>query len=327
MNYFITPDLSAISGGNKYDKSILEFLNKKPFKLLNICLDNKIKKPLSFFNTINKIPKKSKIIIDGLLAIKMLNMINYLTKKYEVIILIHHPVSYENSNNGNIFLKLKERKLFSKAHRLITVSRTMKSVIRRMINKKINIDVVSPAVDCIYYQNPINKLTGHNIICIGSVIPRKNIEACITTLKYLDNHWTLTIIGSYKNDSYFKYLNNLIREFDLNKRVKFLGKIEENNDLINIIRKSKIYVCLSQYEGYGMANVEAASLGIPLVVSNLPVFHENLKGFKRKYVDINCHESIAQAIEDLSNEEISVISKTPYRWSDAGNKFKRVLNG
>ena len=159
------------------------------------------------------------------------------------------------------------------------------------------------------------------------MIPRKNIEACITSLKYLDNRWTLTIIGSYKNDSYFKYLNNLIREFDLNKRVKFLGKIEENNDLINIIRKSKIYICLSQYEGYGMANVEAASLGIPLVVSNLPVFHENLKGFKRKYVDINCHESIAQAIEDLSNEEISVISKTPYRWSDAGNKFKRVLNG
>jgi len=92
VNYFITPDLSAISGGNKYDKSILEFLNKKPFKLLNICLNNKIKKPLSFFNTITKIPKKSKIIIDGLLAIEMLNIINYLTKKYEVIILIHHPV-------------------------------------------------------------------------------------------------------------------------------------------------------------------------------------------------------------------------------------------
>jgi len=305
VNYFITPDLSAISGGNKYDKSILEFLNKKPFKLLNICLDNKIKKPPSFFNTINKIPKKSKIIIDGLLAIKMLNMINYLTKKYEVIILIHHPVSYENSNSGNIFLKLKERKLFSKAHSLITVSRTMKSVIRRMINKKINIDVVSPAVDCLYYQKPIIKLIGHNIICIGSVIPRKNIESCITSLKYLDTHWTLTIIGSYKNDSYFKYLN----------------------DLINIIRKSKIYICLSHYEGYGMANVEAASLGIPLVVSNLPVFHENLKGFKRKYVNTHCHESIAQAIENLSNEEISVISKTPYRWSDAGNKFKRVLNG
>ena len=326
MNYFITPDLSTLSGGNKYDKSILEFLNKKPFKLFNKCLNNNRKTSSSFFNTINKIPRKSKIIIDGLLVIKMLNIINYLTKKYEVIILIHHPVSYENSNSGDIFLKLKERKLFSKAHGLITVSRTMKSIIRRMINKKINIDVVSPAVDCLYYQNPIHELSGYNIICIGSVIPRKNIEACITTLKYLEKHWTLTIIGSYKNDSYFKYLDNLIRELNLNKRVKFLGIITENNELINIIRKSKIYLCLSQYEGYGMANVESASLGIPLVVSNLPVFHENLKGFNRKYVDINCHESIAQAIKDLSNEEIPVISKVPYRWSDAANKFKRVLN-
>ena len=61
-------------------------------------------------------------------------LMNRIVRKYRVILLIHHPVSYENNKSGVISLKLKERMIFSKAHGLITVSKTMRKVIQKMLN-------------------------------------------------------------------------------------------------------------------------------------------------------------------------------------------------
>ena len=75
-----------------------------------------------------------------------------------------------------------------------------------------------------------------------------------------------------------------------------------------------------------MANVESASLGLPLIVSDLPVFRENLRGYNRKYVNINEPEVIAKAIKEISNIKYDN-TVTIYNWNDVGLKFKRVLHG
>ena len=93
-------------------------------------------------------------------------------KKYKVILLIHHPVSYENSKFGEPSLKLKERAIFSKVHSLITVSKTMKKVIQSMLNTKKMIDVIEPGVDNIYLNRYIKNDENYNLVCVGSVIPK-----------------------------------------------------------------------------------------------------------------------------------------------------------
>ena len=328
MNYFITPDLNNISGGNKYDQNILSYLYQIGFKVKNIYPSSSSLTMLNFLNTIYKIPNDSIIIIDGLIAAKMYSVFNNLVKKYRVIILIHHPVSYERKKYGDIVLKLKERKIFSEAHSLITVSKTMKKTVQRMLNNKKFIDVVHPGVDEEYFKNNHEKKQGYNLICVGSIIPRKNIESCIKTLSYLDEKWNLSIVGKYKkSDPYTHSLHNLIDDLNLGHRVKFLGQIKDNNNLIKILLNSQIYICLSHYEGYGMANVEAATLGLPLVVSDLPVFRENLKGFKRKYVNVDNCQEIAKAIEDLFEDQTVRLNERSSRWKEVGFKFKQVLDG
>ena len=328
MNYFITPNLNSISGGNKYDQNILSYLYQIGFKVTNIYPSSSSLTMLNFLNTIYKIPKDSIIIIDGLIAAKMYSVFNNLVKKYRVIILIHHPVSYEKNKYGDIALKLKERKIFSEAHSLITVSKTMKKTVQRMLNNKKFIDVVHPGVDEDYFKNNHDKKHGYNLICVGSIIPRKNIESCIKTLTYLDEKWNLSIVGKYKkSDPYTHSLYNLIDDLNLSHRVKFLGQVEDNNNLIKILLSSQIYICLSHYEGYGMANVEAATLGLPVVVSDLPVFRENLKGFKRKYVNSDNYQEIAKAIEDLFHDQTLGHNEQSSRWDEVGYKFKQVLDG
>ena len=144
---------------------------------------------------------------------------------------------------------------------------------------------------------------------------------------HLDEKWTLSIIGKYhERDSYYKFLNDLIQRLELTKRVRFLGVIDDNSSLINIIKKSRVYICLSHYEGYGMANIEAACLGLPLVVSDLPVFRENLKGFRRAYVNTNNRQDIADAINQLTINEKSFDINYPLKWHQVGFRFKRVIN-
>ena len=145
---------------------------------------------------------------------------------------------------------------------------------------------------------------------------------------HLDDKWKLLIVGKYENDdNYFLNINEIISQLGLKNRVKFLGVINKHSDLFQILIDSRIYMCMSHYEGYGIANVEAGALGLPLVVSDLPVFHENLKGFKRKYVNKNNYLEIAKAVNDLSHDISPNKNSSLMSWDDVGSKFKRVLDG
>ena len=327
MIYFITPDLTSISGGNKYDVNVLNYLNKNFCKVINISSDKHTSNKLLLYLRINRIPLHSTLIIDGLLAFNLFNIVDKLSIKYKVILLIHHPVSYEHQKNGKIAHKLRERKIFSKADKIISVSNSMKKVINKMLNSKKNINVIKPAVDDIYRQQLLNNTNSKNIVTTGSIIPRKNIDKCIEVLSKLEEDWSLSIIGKYDiNDTYYKKLISHINNNNLNQRITFHNVIENQDELINILRNSSVYICLSNYEGYGMANVESASLGLPLIVSDLPVFRENLIGYNRKYVDINNPDLIAQAVKDILR--INDHKTIPlYNWKDVGLKFKKVLNG
>ena len=327
MIYFITPDLNSISGGNKYDINVLNYLNKNYCKVINISLTKHTSNRLLLYLRINRIPLHSTLIIDGLLAFNLSTIVDRLSIKYKVILLIHHPVSYEFQKNGKIEHKLRERKIFSKADKIISVSNSMKKVINKMLNSKKNINVIKPAVDDIYRKQLLNNTNSKNIVTTGSVIPRKNIDKCIEVLSKLEEEWSLSIIGKYDvNDTYYKKLISYINSNKLNKRITFHNVIENQDDLINILRNSSVYICLSNYEGYGMANVESASLGLPLIVSDLPVFRENLIGYNRKYVDVNNPSLIAKAVKDISCEN-DYKTVPVYNWKDVGLKFKKVLYG
>ena len=327
MIYFITPDLDSISGGNKYDINVLNYLNKNYCKVINISPNKHASNMLLFYLRLGRIPSNSTLMIDGLLAFNLSNIADKLSKKYKVILLIHHPVSYEHQRNGKIEHKLKERKIFSKADKIISVSNSMKKVIKKMLNCKKTINVIKPAVDDVYHQQSLNTSNNKKIVTTGSIIPRKNIDKCIDVLSKLEKDWSLSIIGKYDvNDIYYKKLLSHINDKNLGQRITFHNLIENENDLINILKDSSVYICLSNYEGFGMANLESASLGLPLVVSDLPVFRENLRGYNRKYVDINDIDLVAKAVKEISCTK-NHTNIPLYNWKDVGLKFKRVLYG
>ena len=139
--------------------------------------------------------------------------------------------------------------------------------------------------------------------------------------------YIISIIGKFNEvDSYYKSLVSLIKYHNLENRVIFHNVIDDAKVLIEQLKKSRVYLSLSNYEGYGMANLESATLGLPLVVSDIPVFRENLKGLNRIYTNSESASDIANAIRQASFDDNYRNVRTR-KWKDTGFSFKRVLNG
>ena len=64
-----------------------------------------------------------------------------------------------------------------------------------------------------------------------------------------------------------KYIQNLINKLKLEEKIKLTGSINEN-DKLKALMQSEIYMQISNYEGFGIAAIEAAACKNLVVHSN-----------------------------------------------------------
>ncbi len=71
-------------------------------------------------------------------------------------------------------------------------------------------------------------------------------------------------------------LERLAASLDLGGRVRFLGRIDEQEKL-SLLRRAWALVFASPKEGWGITNLEAAACGTPVVASNSPGIRESVR--------------------------------------------------
>jgi len=113
-------------------------------------------------------------------------------------------------------------------------------------------------------------------ICwMGSIknVKRKGLDRCIYFLNELvkkDLSYKLYIIGSFGEGTQF--LKGIIFDLNLQDSVIFTGEISET-EKIDYLTKSKYYLQLSTYEGFGLAVIEA-------MINGCYIIHSNVGGLK-----------------------------------------------
>ena len=144
----------------------------------------------------------------------------------------------------------------------------------------------------------------------------------ITVLKAFDLYcmnggtYGLILVGALKEgSSTYLYYDSL--SADVKKRIKIYDKIS-NTLLAELYQKSKAYISASLFEGLGMPVVEAMYFDLPVILSDLPVFHEvsfekgiyfdplNEKDLSDKmfYVQSNSfHDSYKKQVMNLYSEQ------------------------
>lgn len=221
---------------------------------------------------------------------------------------------------------------------LLTISKTVQAEICEKYPQIINkIDFIYPGLNKWIELNSKDEqriLGDHNIdyeyiLTLSTLEPRKNhinmIKAFDIFKKRTHSPLKLVIIG--KKGWFFEDIFRIVSDFNLEKEVVFLGYIP-NHELNTIIGNAKAFMFMSFYEGFGIPPLEALSLNIKTLVSDIPVFHEVYKEHAL-YTNPHSIDKIAGSLEDLlqrQHRNTDTFVKDNYSWEKSASKLLSIIN-
>ena len=183
----------------------------------------------------------------------------------------------------------------------------------------------SPSEGCL----AVRHATGQRpyFMALGTVEPRKDYG---TIIDAFDSLWkqgvdvALVIVGKrgWNVDALAQRIN---QSPEFNQRLFWLQGADDV-DVRHLLDGAAALIQASIWEGFGLPLIEAGSLGIPLLVSDIAVFHE-IAGDGATYFPVGDAAALAAAIIGLKSKGVARATPTArFRdWSAASNDLVRVL--
>ncbi|MFW5879651.1 MAG: glycosyltransferase [bacterium] len=112
------------------------------------------------------------------------------------------------------------------------------------------------------------------IIMVSRLFKSKGLHDLISAYfelnkRYKDLH--LIVVGDYVQgaESYKVEIENLIKAFNLENDISFLGRLEHHQGLLKYIASADVFVLPTYKESFGAANIEAIACKIPVISTNI----------------------------------------------------------
>jgi glycosyltransferase involved in cell wall biosynthesis len=169
------------------------------------------------------------------------------------------------------------------------------------------------------------------VLCVAAKRPHKNQELLVRAATSLDPDVAIVLAGHA--EPYERQLRELVRDLDLDGRVRFAGYVPDA-DLEGLWRVACCAAFPTLGEGFGIPVIEALAHGVPVAVSDLPVLRE-VGGELPHYFDPHDPEDAARAIRaamsDTSAARLGPVHAAQYSWRAAAEAthevYERVLAG
>ncbi len=143
-------------------------------------------------------------------------------------------------------------------------------------------------------------VSGFHIVMVANLVPVKGLEVLLHAVNLLeDAQIRLTIVGNKDND-YGHDMQQLTTALELDTQVDFLGRVA---DVRLYIAKADLYVIttLNKGEGMPLALVEAMSMGIPILGSDITGINFVLKEFPELLFPAGDSKALATKIESIKS--------------------------
>jgi glycosyltransferase involved in cell wall biosynthesis len=161
-----------------------------------------------------------------------------------------------------------------------------------------NLSLIPSAVDLSAYTSLPDATEPGLIVNFGRIAAHKGIDQLLRTVARLRGPWRLEIAGAGPPDL-ISDLRDLAFELGVQDSVRWLGRVS-GTELRDLLGRAAVVAFPSTFEGFGIALLEAAASGRPLVASDIPT-HREILGQELStahIVDFNSPEA-AMAIERL----------------------------
>lgn len=314
------------------------FDNSKPFvvkrvkryKLSFITYLVRILKTLkALFNS-----EKSIIIASGKYSLWNIAFVSCFYKKREYIAILHGS---EIRAGGKISKMLTQWSLkrFSK---IIAVSNFTKEIALKF-NSNLKIDVINngfviPNSDSLKSSIEVNG--SPKIVTVGNVTYRKGQHNVINALPLLKKHFPeiqYHCVGIPTEEKAFK---DLAKNLNVAENVTFHGALPQE-DFVTILNDSDVFFMLSDvlengdFEGFGIAILEANTLELPAIGSNNSGIKDAIKtGFSGELVHPKNKEEIVEAFIKIMNDYENYSSKAKtwsnnFTWDKVGKNYIELI--
>lgn len=176
---------------------------------------------------------------------------------YRLIVTSHGWLFHTSKNLfiKNLYFKYCVVKYYMYYDKIINVSIQDQQIAEKFGIK--NSIVINNGADIKKFSMPDYKNTfDNNFIYWGRISVNKGIYECLVKLAQYECDFTFNIIGVCEDDSYTNRLNKFIEENGICDKVKFLGKLS-NEQIKHYIELSDVILLPSLHEGFGFTLVEA----------------------------------------------------------------------
>lgn len=219
-------------------------------------------------------------------------------------------------------------KYLRKADKIVCVSKTEKNIVLdkfKLPRDKVRVIYNGVPIDKIraFKSKKIPKQNEVSILYFGRLEKYKNVHVLIESLKYLPDTFVLYIVG---RGSYERELRNLTKNLKLEKRVKFLGFLLED-DLYALLHSVNIVINLSEIEAFGIMVIESLVANKPVIVNDKLGLRELVEYFTESIVPIDepTPKNVAEIIRMLSTKrKVKARGLKKFRWKRI-TKFYYIL--
>lgn len=147
----------------------------------------------------------------------------------------------------------------------------------------------------------VSKHSPRNIVYMGAFITYKNVETLIKGMKYLPEY-TLHLLSHLPPEERYR---ELVAQIPEEAKVVWHKGVTDQQ-YADILADNAILVSASLDEGFGLPVVEAHTLGVPTVLTDMPVFHEVAGDEGSLFFDAHDPADFAQKVKQLDDKELRV---------------------